>query len=220
MVFSKTLKFKSVDLGSDVALMLTFDDLATNPKLFTDCFPVCFKVIGFGASGENDASITYQSQLAFIKPQVDSNDIVSASIFGKIDPGQETELQISSKGPPETFKFSTPVTASSKNNLIAVTNKIGQKCEMGVGFITKSGEPSISLLFQENSFGSDNVLSAQYTPVLRGYIRSDFQENQVIRAEIKTDALFKEDLNKLEDETHWLISRSPEGKYSIQKTNK
>ena len=43
MVFIRNLHFVSKNIGTDVTLLLTFDDLESNPKLFRDCYPVCFK---------------------------------------------------------------------------------------------------------------------------------------------------------------------------------
>ncbi|KAH6904575.1 hypothetical protein BKA70DRAFT_1431885 [Coprinopsis sp. MPI-PUGE-AT-0042] len=213
MTFIRTLNFSAEDLGDDVTLLLTFDDLETNDRLFVDCFPVCFKVIGFGAEGACEASIEYQSQLAFIKPQVNKKDIVSASTHVKIDLGQQTTLAISAPGPPTTYKFTKPTQGSLGN--IVVTNKTDDKCEMGVGFIAPDGTVSTSLLYKANEFGVDNELVAEFTPVLRGYITSAYKQNQVLRAAIQTTCLFRQDLAQLNASTNWNIRRAANGKWSI-----
>ena len=64
----------------------------------------------------------------------------------------------------------------------------------------------------------ENVLAAQFTPTLRGYITSAYQQNQVIRAAIETKCMFKQDLNLLNSNSTWTVSRDGSGAYHIKQT--
>ncbi|KAH6904574.1 hypothetical protein BKA70DRAFT_1507029 [Coprinopsis sp. MPI-PUGE-AT-0042] len=214
MTFTRILNFFSEGFDADATLMLTFNDLETNNRLFVDCFPVCYKLIGFGAEGPSEATIEFESQLAFIKPQVSKKDIVSSSTHVKIDPGQQTNL-VSLTGFPPTYKFSKPMSRGSANQIV-VTNKTQEKCEMGVGFVNSDGTVSPSLLYTANEFGSEGKVVAEFTPVLCGYITTAYKENQVLRAAIQTACVFRENLANLNSETNWDLKRAANGKWFIE----
>jgi hypothetical protein len=58
----------------------------------------------------------------------------------------------------------------------------------------------------------------QFTPVLRGYITSDYQENAVMRGQVSSPILFNEDLVQLEESTLWRITyNSGSGAFEIKK---
>ncbi|KIK72640.1 hypothetical protein PAXRUDRAFT_636263, partial [Paxillus rubicundulus Ve08.2h10] len=89
-VFSRTLTFKTKDLGANAALMLTFDKPITG--LYKDSFPVCWKVTRFGKTGSYSMHATFHSQLAFVKPQIGDGIIVDASTYQLLNVGEKTTL--------------------------------------------------------------------------------------------------------------------------------
>ena len=64
--------------------------------------------------------------------------------------------------------------------------------------------------------GHAQKLNAEFTPILRGYIGTDYQENSLIKGQVETDRLFEQDLAALDDNTTWNITYEPStGVFSI-----
>ncbi|KAG1844490.1 hypothetical protein F4604DRAFT_1979216 [Suillus subluteus] len=202
MTFVKKLTFESNDLGIDVNLLLTFDDQSIADGLYKSCYPSAFAVRKFGAEGTYRADVTYRSQLAFTKVTVSNDVIQSASTNVPINVGQSTIL--TKEG--EVYRFSDPKTDSSvpeKN--IQCTNNAPFKEDIGVGFIEKEGDaPKTTLVWRDVARGQK--LNSEFTPVLRGYIGTDYQENCLIKGQVETDRLFEENLAALDDQTTWAIT--------------
>jgi hypothetical protein len=60
-------------------------------------------------------------------------------------------------------------------------------------------------------------VTAKFTPVLRAYITSDYQETAIIRGAIDTPAIWSQDLAALSDSTTWNLTRDPAtGHYTIE----
>ncbi|KAG2125427.1 hypothetical protein DEU56DRAFT_570006 [Suillus clintonianus] len=213
MAFVKKLNFESNDLGLDVDLLLTFDDQPLG-ELYTKYYPSAFAVRKFGADGPYRSPVVYRSQLAFTKVIVSNDVIQSASTEVPINVGQSTILTLAE----EIYRFSDPKTDAlvPKKN-IQCTNNAPYKEDIGVGFIEKAGEaPKTTLVWR--GVGHGQKLNAQFTPVLRGYIGTQYKENSLIKGQIETDCLFEQDLAKLEDSTTWIITYdSPTGVISIDK---
>jgi hypothetical protein len=59
-------------------------------------------------------------------------------------------------------------------------------------------------------------VTAQFTPVLRAYITSDYQETAIIRGAIDTPAIWTQDLGAISESTTWNLNRdSATGHYTI-----
>jgi len=59
-------------------------------------------------------------------------------------------------------------------------------------------------------------VTARFTPVLRAYITSDYQETAIIRGAIDTPAIWSQDLSGLAESTTWTVKRDPAtGHYTI-----
>lgn len=214
MVFTRTLNFQSKDLGNDTVILLTFDDpTAVGSGLFKDKFPICWKVAGMPGKGPGQFTVTYRSQLAFTKPQVDSKNMISAGTYVDIDLDQKTDLKTSSVGPPAIYDFSAPIAGTSGQ--ITVANKTDERQSIGVGFHVAGYEAETALLWEGVVKNSDVV--AQFTPVLRGYATSSFKENQVLRGAVQSDVLFSNDLTSLAENTTWVVAADPaSGEISIK----
>ncbi|KAG2154328.1 uncharacterized protein EDB93DRAFT_1269715 [Suillus bovinus] len=209
--FVKKLTFKSQDLGADIDLLLTFDDQPIG-ELYKKYYPSAFAVRRFAADGAYHCEIVYRSQLAFTKVVVSNDVIQSASTEVSIDVGQSTIL--TQKG--EVYQFSDPKTdplVPKKN--IQCTNSAPYKQDIGVGFIEQDGAmPKTALVWR--GVGHAQKLNAEFTPILRGYIGTDYQENSLIKGQVETDRLFEQDLAALDDNTTWNITYEPStGVFSI-----
>ncbi|KAG1847631.1 hypothetical protein F4604DRAFT_1935872 [Suillus subluteus] len=195
MTFVKKLTFESNDLGIDVNLLLTFDDQSIADGLYKSCYPSAFAVRKFGAEGTYRADVTYRSQLAFTKVTVSNDVIQSASTNVPINVGQSTHFN--------QGRRSIPFFLPEKN--IQCTNNAPFKEDIGVGFIEKEGDaPKTTLVWRDVARGQK--LNSEFTPVLRGYIGTDYQENCLIKGQVETDRLFEENLAALDDQTTWAIT--------------
>ncbi|KAF9222752.1 hypothetical protein BS17DRAFT_179991 [Gyrodon lividus] len=210
-VFSRTLTFKTHDLGVDATLMLTFDKNITG--LYHDKFPICWKVTSFAAEGPYTMRATYQSQLAFVKPQVDhaSDTIIDASTYKLVNVDDKTTLTKDDHG---VYHFSN-VVAGEAGYLQAV-NGCPLVEDMAIGFTKpNSGEDPIPTLYFK-SIGSGAFIKAQFTPVLRAYVTEQYQETQIIRGEVDVSSIWEKDLAGLDSSTTWILTHDKAtGKYKI-----
>jgi hypothetical protein len=208
-VFTRNLTFQSNDLGKEVTLMLTFD--ADMEGLYEDFFPVVWKATKFGKSGPYRSEATYTSQLAFSKPQVVNGNIIDASTCVKINVGEKTSLTEAN----EVYHFSTP--ATGVHGVLQAVNNTEAVQDIAVGFMTKGDlMPKPALYF--NEVGDGSHVTAKFTPVLRAYITSDYQETAIIRGAIDTPAIWSQDLAALSESTIWNLTRDPAtGHYTIER---
>ncbi|KAG2747894.1 hypothetical protein P692DRAFT_20834462 [Suillus brevipes Sb2] len=206
-LFTRNLTFQSNDLGKEATLMLTFD--AQMDGLYEEFLPVVWKVSKFGKSGPYRANATYTSQLAFSKPQVVDGNIIDAETCVKVNVGEKTTLTEAN----EVYHFSSPIKGAS--NALQAVNNTGAIQDIAVGFMTKGDlMPKPALYFTDVGDGSH--VTARFTPILRAYITSDYQETAIIRGAIDTPAVWMEDLASLPQSTTWNLTRDPaSGRYKM-----
>ncbi|KAF9220772.1 hypothetical protein BS17DRAFT_820284 [Gyrodon lividus] len=205
-VFTRNLTFKTNNLGADATLMLTFDQNLTG--LYHDKFPgQQFR------RGPYTLRATFQSQLAFVKPQVDGSDtIVDASTYKLINVGDKTSLTKDAKG---VYHFSDVV--DGEEGYLQAVNRCPLVEDMSIGFTKpNSGQEPTSVLYFK-SIGNGAFIKAQFTPVLRAYITEQYQETQIIRAEVDTSSIWEKDLAGLDTNTTWVLTRDvASGSYKIK----
>ncbi|KAG2356354.1 hypothetical protein BDR07DRAFT_1339882 [Suillus spraguei] len=206
-VFTRNLTFQSNDLGKEATIMLTFD--ADMKGLYEDFFPVVWKVSKFGQTGPYRAHATYTSQLAFSKPQVVDGNIIDAETSVKINVSEKTSLTEAS----EVYHFSSP--ESGIAGVLQAVNNTGAIQDIAVGFMTPGDlMPKPALYF--NGVGDGSHVTAQFTPVLRAYITSDYEETAIIRGAIDTPAIWSQDLAGLAESTTWTLKRDlATGRYTL-----
>lgn len=83
----------------------------------------------------------------------------------------------------------------------------------GVGYV-------LFLLFLQSAHSEKcrdgSHVTARFTPILRAYITSDYQETAIIRGAIDTPVVWSQDLAALAESTTWTLSRDPSnGHYTI-----
>ncbi|KAG2153859.1 hypothetical protein DEU56DRAFT_771423 [Suillus clintonianus] len=204
--FVRNLTFQSNDLGKEATLMLTFD---TMEGLYEDFFPVVWKVSTFGKTGPYRAHATYTSQLAFSIPQVLAGNIVDAETSVKINDSEKTVLTQANN----VYHFSPPQAGTS--GVLQAVNNTGALQNIAVGFVAP-GElmPKPALFFE--GVGDESHVTAKFTPVLRAYITSDYQETAIIRGAIDTPAVWTQNLAGLAASTTWELKRDlASGHYTI-----
>ncbi|KAG1846404.1 hypothetical protein DFJ58DRAFT_799177 [Suillus subalutaceus] len=178
--------------------MLTFD--ADMEGLYEDFFPVVWKVSKFGKTGPYRAHATYTSQLAFSKPQVVDGNIIDAETCVKINDSEKTTLTEAN----DVYHFSPPHAGVS--GVLQAVNSTGAIQDIAVGFMSPGDlMPKPALYF--NGVGDGSHVTARFTPVLRAYITSDYQETAIIRGAIDTPAIWSQDLAGLADSTTWTLKR-------------
>jgi hypothetical protein len=65
-------------------------------------------------------------------------------------------------------------------------------------------------------FSDGSHVVAKFTPKLRAYITSDYQESQILDVAILSDVIWEEDLDGLSQSTTWSLERDPaSGRYII-----
>ncbi|KAG1813789.1 hypothetical protein EV424DRAFT_1541646 [Suillus variegatus] len=206
-LFVRNLTFQSNDLGKEATLMLAFD--ADIEGLYEEFFPVVWKVSKFGETGPYRTRATYTSQLAFSKPQVVDGNIVDAETAVKINVSERTTLTEAN----DVYHFSPPQPGAS--GVLQAVNATGAIQDIAVGFVSPGDlMPQPALYF--NGVGDGSHVTARFTPILRAYITSDYQETAIIRGAIDTPVVWSQDLAALAESTTWTLSRDPSnGHYTI-----
>ncbi|KAG2140365.1 hypothetical protein BD769DRAFT_1773018 [Suillus cothurnatus] len=221
-LFTRNLTFQSNDLGKEVTIMLTFD--ADMEGLYEDFFPVVWKVSKFGKTGDLHEPVRQEMQmmlmygayytyrLAFSKPQVVDGNIIDAETAVKINVNEKTNLTEAN----EIYHFSPPEAGPA--GVLQAVNNTGAVQDMAVGFMSPGDlMPKPALYF--NEVGDGSHVTARFTPVLRAYITSDYQETAIIRGAIDTPAIWSRDLSGLAESTTWTLKRDPaSGRYTIDKS--
>ncbi|KAG1757722.1 hypothetical protein EDB19DRAFT_59526 [Suillus lakei] len=204
--FIRNLVFQSNNLGTEATLLLTFNGPVPGVG---DHSAVVWRVSTFGSSGPYQMRATYRSQLAFTKPQVENGNIVGAATAVEINVGQQTTLTKSG----QVFSFSTP--AAGTAGFLKATNEAGLREDIAIGFMSPGQLlPTPTLIFE--GVGDISNVTAQFTPVLRAYVTSGYQETQILRGEIQSPVLWDQDLAALPETTTWNLTRdAATGRYSI-----
>ncbi|KAM6501634.1 hypothetical protein JOM56_001611 [Amanita muscaria] len=213
MSFTRTLTFRSENLGRLSVLILTFDDSKT-PGIYNTVFPTAFKVSAFGAKGPYEFAVIYKSELGFTRAQISSDDtVVPASTYTHINVGQKTILTKTSE--PTVYSFSDPESIAPPTGQMVAQNDTDGKENIGVGFFERSDrKPSQMLVFE--GVGAGSSVQSEFIPILGGYITSDYKETAVLRGQISTPRHFKENLVQLPSRTNWKIEYNKDsGAYKI-----
>jgi len=193
--------------------LFTFDQFSTDVNLADGQHPVWWKIINFGPKGHYEGNITYKNQFAFILPQNDEDEIISASTYVDIKPGQSTTL---TKPDPQIYQFSTPVVAEELGDrLVRAVNGSGKSQDIGFGIHANPGRGPTPVLYFKG-VREDQHVEAQFTPFLRLYITTSL-ETTIIRA-TSTQLVWSQNLDQLDDDhTFWALTRNSEGLYQVTK---
>ncbi|KAF8839479.1 hypothetical protein BDN67DRAFT_1070015 [Paxillus ammoniavirescens] len=232
--YTRTLKISSKDLGQEATLVLVFDKFDEAVKgPYETVFPLVWIATEFGAKGVDQQSfaelltyydlflpclgwynieVTYNSQLAFIKPGFEDGKFTYASTFIPIDINQKTTL--SRKKEHYEFTKALPVDGSHDAPPKAL-NESGSAESIAVGFMSAEKHDDAIPVFLCKNVGHGSSFSAQITPVLRVYVASPYRQGQILKSPIGTP-VWEEDLSRLEEDTTWSLKYTEEsGVYTI-----
>ncbi|EUC61444.1 hypothetical protein RSOL_395700, partial [Rhizoctonia solani AG-3 Rhs1AP] len=168
-----------------------------NSKLFKDQFPVVWKVINFRANGHAKASVQYGARLAFGYAQTDQDNLVDSASW--VESGDISSIS----GGSDQKRFGD-VTKSEGTKLLVCKNNTESRANVSIGFIRGDGihqryEPT--LLW--TGVGSGSNVTAQFNPILTAYVTRDYKATEMLRGEVETDAIWRCNLNELDDVTGW-----------------
>ncbi|KIJ38564.1 hypothetical protein M422DRAFT_258676 [Sphaerobolus stellatus SS14] len=206
--FIRTLIINN-QLDAPATLVFSFDDQLMK-GIYVDYFPTVFRVIPFPAGDHNSGEISYQNQLVFTSPQIESGVVVRAATYEPIGLGERTVLTLK-----DGYLDFTPPEAGTEG-VIQALNQTEQRTDIGVGFLKDPRRPSTSLVWREVAHNAN--VTAEFTPKLRAYVTTDYQENEVLRGAIQTGAIWEENLAKLPSVTSWLFKQdTATGEYKLER---
>jgi len=210
--FVRTFTFRGINIPRDTKFLLTFD--ASNiPGVYETVFPVVWKVTSPGAGPP--PLYTYVQKFGFTRAVSGGGVLDPASTYTHINVGQETEL--SKITHPWAYRFSTPQTIIPPTKHSVATNVTNGLEDIGFGFFERNDRPPSPVLFFENVKAGHSVHS-EFTPILKGYVTSGYRENEIIRGELATPSIFKENLMHLPEHSDWLLKYdSDTGRYTIER---
>ncbi|KAG1864412.1 hypothetical protein F4604DRAFT_1928864 [Suillus subluteus] len=185
--FIRNLTFQSNDLSKEATIMLALINGNLKGPL-RGLLPDSLE----GQHIREDGRATYTNQLAFSKTQVVNGNVISAGTCVKINPPQ-----------------------AGTSGVLQAVNKTGAVQDLAVGFLNKGDlMPTPALYF--NEVGDESSVKAQFTPILRVYITSDFQETAILRGAIDTPAIWTQDLAALAENTTWNLKHdTATGRYTV-----
>ncbi|KAH9475691.1 hypothetical protein JR316_0011250 [Psilocybe cubensis] len=196
---TRKLNFMSNQLSKDVTLVFMFEPL-TKGKLFSDIFPVCWKVMKFRAGSIDNGLAMYTADTGFLIPQVDSGNIVFSSSARRCQSGQVCEL-VTEDG--DNF-LKAPVKAENADNIVQCKVKTDFPATLGFGIFDKSGT-RMEPIFTWTDIPKGDTLSLALTPKLKIYAVTDIKVNQVLKGEVQSPKLFEENLIELPPLSKWEV---------------
>ncbi|GJJ15917.1 hypothetical protein Clacol_010196 [Clathrus columnatus] len=214
--YTRNLTFHVNDLGSEGALVLLFEA----PYGAEGGFPIAWKVIPFQAGGYYEVPVTYNNKPRFGRPQV-AQDIVSDAVGVNLNPNERTDLTENNG----LFQFSVPQFVSGIGGAIQCRNLTNAVQEIGIDSCTgidqsfsgfDSGSWTSNITFYWDGVGSGSTISAQFKPVLKAYVTTDYKQNAIIRRPIEFPVIWQQDLSTLPTNSSFTFSRDPgTGDYTL-----
>ncbi|KAG1827497.1 uncharacterized protein BJ212DRAFT_1474644 [Suillus subaureus] len=205
MSIVRNLTFQSNDLGRETTILLAFD--ADVEGLYDTVYPVVWRVFTFPETGSRKFQVTYTNDLVLAEADIMDGNLVNTFTDFKLKPGQQTTLTLEDDIN-DTLSFSPPVDGT--NGYLTAENKTGLVQDLAVGFFTPtphlvSSKPDPALFFKEVEDGS--IATAQWKPVLRVYLESDYQATEVLVDAIDSTAIWEQDLHRLFRNTTFNLER-------------
>ncbi|OCH93232.1 hypothetical protein OBBRIDRAFT_832762 [Obba rivulosa] len=213
---TRTLTFKSTDLGENVNLMLCF---APRPggNLSAKCYPIAWRVAHLAAKGRSSVTATYANNLAFAKIQVDGSSLVYASNYVPIAPGQQTTLETDSSVNPPTYYFDDPISIGGIS--VEAKNGTGQSADIALGFIENLGEPNEIMdpaMIYKNVVNGQSI-TADFVPIVRAYVNMNYSQNQILQPDIQNATpIWEGNLWNMQPFTNLEVYRNERGGVSIR----
>ncbi|CAG7849723.1 SubName: Full=Uncharacterized protein {ECO:0000313/EMBL:CCA71570.1} [Serendipita indica DSM 11827] len=177
-------------LRFDTTLMFSFNPLK---GAMWNNYTIAWMVIPFNSSSTvvQTGTLVYTSQLGFSRPQSLNGNIVAPGITTKINVENQTNLV--NKG--ATYDFTAPTPYTDDPSAVVANNNTTAIQPISVGFFDPSGTVyTPALLFKDVPVDSSVV--AEFTPILRCYASSQYQERQFIKGNVQGYIHWEQDLTK------------------------
>ncbi|KAG1782346.1 hypothetical protein EV702DRAFT_377156 [Suillus placidus] len=219
----RNLTFQSNDLGRETTILLAFDTEVEG--LYDTVYPVVWKVFTFPKKGSRKFVVTYTNDLAFAEADITDENHVNTHATFQLKPGQQTTLTLEDDSDSDDLSFSPPVDGAHINGYLTAENKTGLVQDLAFGFFTPSmmqqmlmhTRPAPVLFFKEVENGRN--ATAQWKPVLRVYLESDYRETEVLVNAINSAAIWEQDLHLLFRNTIFNLERDTKtGRCTLTKT--
>ncbi|KAI0360514.1 hypothetical protein OH77DRAFT_692125 [Trametes cingulata] len=150
----KHLLFRSVDLGADIKISLSFAPPTATLPVQDDKYP--WKTAELSAKGLSDARVTWVHKLGFCAPQFDKNYVEIAEGEGTILMGT----------PPETA-FTPPIPIPGLETRVQVFNQTAAASDIGLGYIIDDAMTPTAVW---KDVPKDVLLVAKTYTVLRAFV--------------------------------------------------
>ncbi|KAG9096238.1 hypothetical protein FS749_008869 [Ceratobasidium sp. UAMH 11750] len=210
----KVLNFYAYHLKKEVVLMLMFEPPNTS-QLYVDQFPVAWKIIKFrpNKEGTSKATVHYDDRLAFGYSETEDNNIIDPSAWVDVEVGDVATIT----GDAGCFG---KVVHRTNNDHIICKNRSGARVDISIGFVSgdRVNERFHAVHFW-NDVGSGSNVSVEFTPIVKAYVTTDYQESEYLRGDVETEAIWSRNLDELDDETGWNFREDPEtGIFTIRRS--
>jgi len=211
--FTRNLTFVANNLGRESTLLLVFDNTGMSGQ-YRDVFPVAWRVSPFGATGTYISKFTYNSEFGFARAQINSEDIVEASAFTHINPGEKTTLEAQDGG----FQFTTPRPIQPPSPNMVVINATVKRQNIGFGVFDRPARPPQTVLLFDHVNAGSSVQMGQFRPIISAYINAEYKEGQILRAQPRVPVILKESLADLDEDTTWQLKYNQgTGQYRLER---
>jgi len=165
--FTKTLNFNYSNLGKEGNLVFVFDDeKIANYMMYTDYFPVIWRVVHLTATGIHRFSETFNQKFLFTTPPAQKGIVTVASAITPINFKESTNLT----GDDENgYNWSVPEKLPVAENILEAHNLTATV--QAISFCTESSPPHVvpEPLLYIPDVGSLNTLKVEFTGRLRIY---------------------------------------------------
>ncbi|KAH9475690.1 hypothetical protein JR316_0011249 [Psilocybe cubensis] len=196
---TRTLEFEYSDLTKPYQLMLMFEPMAEG-KLYTEMFPICWKVLRLSKENSGVAKVVYTSQTGLMVPQTDCGNMICAGNARPCETGQICTLKTDNDGD----NYLEQATAGAEG---IIQCKVESSFPATVAFgIFNQKKTALEPLFTWKDIPKGDRLSIKVTPVLKIYAVSNYQETEVVKSDVFSDSLFKENILTLPSLSRWTVS--------------
>ncbi|KAH9475600.1 hypothetical protein JR316_0012717 [Psilocybe cubensis] len=196
---NRRLEFEYSDLPKSYQLMLMFEPMAEG-KVYTEMFPTCWKVLRLIKEVSGVAKAIYTSDTGFMVPQTDCGNIICAGTARPCEMGQLCTVMTDNDGD----NYLEQATTGAKG---IIQCKVDSSLPATVAFgIFNTEKTAFEPLFTWRDIPKGDKLSIKVTPVLKIYAVSNYQETEVVRSDVVSNLLFREDILNLPAVSRWTVS--------------
>ncbi|KAH9852482.1 hypothetical protein C2E23DRAFT_183171 [Lenzites betulinus] len=165
----KRLTFKSVDLGDDLTVILSFTP--PSPIVSIERFPFAWKVFTIHGKGGTIFDAIWTNKYAFsVLERSGSTREISAGTYIPIEIGEVTALTACPDGDTFKYEFTNPV-AVPGSRVIQANNNAGHPVDLALSVIEDPGTDTqtVKPILNFDNVGNSLSVAVQFRPILRVY---------------------------------------------------